>query len=216
MQGGEISKKINPEKAYVTDFFLATWKVRCRVERMSVRDEKRKVYPVLPLFSMADGYIPQATDRISIEPSGGYSLRNFTDSNLLHTRHSWEAIGICKGKQHGDETVPYMLMNGVMIDENSPEFIAKMNQLIMFPPSAMLQALEQIELAYNEYFEDDNRTFRNKGPFSIMDRVQTRKIRLQNLLFQSKPAIDADIKTICSTGVRSQYSCHLMFLYKWL
>ena len=211
MQGGEISKKINPEKANTTDFFLATWKVRCRVERTSVRDDKRKVYPVLPLFSMADGYIPQATDRISIEPSGGHSLRNFTVSDLLHTRHSWEAVGVCKGKlastsmidQHGDETVPYMLMNGVLIDENSPEFIAKMNQIIMFPPAAMLQGLEQIELAFNEFFENDNHTFRYKGPFSMLDRVQSRKIRLQNILFQSKPMIDAEIKTICSTMVQT-------------
>ena len=128
MQGREISKKINPEKANATDFFLALWKVRCRFERMSVRDEKRKVYPVLPLLDMVEGYIPQATDRVSPELSGGYSLKNFTVSDLLHTRHSWEAIGICKGKlpstfmvdQHGDETVPYMLMNGVLIDENSP------------------------------------------------------------------------------------------------
>ena len=144
MKGGEISKKINPEKANPTEFFLATWKVRCSVEHTSIRDDKRKVYPVLPLFLMADGYIPQATDRISIETSGGHSLRNFTVSNLLHTRQSWEAVGICKGKlpstlmidQHGDETFPYMSMHGVMIDENYPEFIAKMNQLIMFPPSA--------------------------------------------------------------------------------
>ena len=88
MQGREISKKINPEKANATDFFLATWKVRGRVERMSVRDDKRKVYPVLSLFLMAAGYIPQAIDRISIEPSGGHSLRNFRVGELLHTRVS--------------------------------------------------------------------------------------------------------------------------------
>ena len=73
----------------------------------------------------------------------------------------------------------------------------------MFPPAAMLQGLEQIELAYNEFFEDDNRTFRYKGPFSMLDRIQSRKIHLQNLLFQSKPMIDADIKTICSTMVQT-------------
>ena len=70
----------------------------------------------------------------------------------------------------------------------------------------MLQALEQIELAYTEFFDDDNRTIRSKGPFAILDRVQwlqSRKIRLKNHLFQTTPVIGADVKTICSTMVRN-------------
>ena len=71
--------------------------------------------------------------------------------------------------QHGNETCPYMTMNGLIIDPTSPEFIALMNQIRQFSPSAMLPALEPIELAYNEHFNNDNRTFRNKGPFAILD-----------------------------------------------
>ena len=134
MKGGEISKKINPEKSNATDFFLAMWRVRCRVGHTSVRDERGKVIPVLPLYMMSDGYIPQATDRISVESSGGYSLRNFAVADLLYTRSSWEAMGISKGKlpstvitdQHRNETFPYMTLNGLIMDEFSPDFIAQM------------------------------------------------------------------------------------------
>ena len=132
MKGGKISKKINPEKANATDFFLATWRVRCCVGHTSVRDENCKLHPVHPLFMMTEGYIPQleAFDNISAESSGGHSLRNFRVVDLLHTRLSWEAMGIANGKlpstmiidQHGNETYPYMTMNGVIINELSPDF----------------------------------------------------------------------------------------------
>ena len=94
-------------------------------------------------------------------------------------------------------------MNGLIIDPTSPKIISRMRQIRLFSPSAMLPALEQIKSVYNEYFDDDNPTFRNKGPFPILDKVQSIQIRLQNLLFQDLPVIDAEIKTICTTVVRS-------------
>ena len=96
-----------------------------------------------------------------------------------------------------------MTMNGIILDENSPEFRNLTRQIIMLSQSAMFPALAEIESAYNEYIEDEVRTFRNKGPFAVVDRVQTLQIRLQNLLFQKLSVIDADIKTICSSVVRS-------------
>ena len=105
--------------------------------------------------------------------------------------------------QHGNETHPYMTMNGVIIDELSTQFRNQTKQIIMFSPSSMLPALAEIELAYYDYIKDEARTFHNKGPFAIMDRIQSNQIRLQNLLFQSMSVIDADIKTICSSVVRS-------------
>ena len=112
MTGGEVSKKIKPEKSNATDIFLAMWKIKCSVGHTSVRDENRKLFPVHPLYMMTEGYIPQATDRLSAESSGGYSLRNFCEADLLHTRLSWEAMEIAKGKlpstmiidQQGNET----------------------------------------------------------------------------------------------------------------
>ena len=94
-------------------------------------------------------------------------------------------------------------MNGLIIDPTSPKIISRMRQIRLFSPSAMLPALEQIKSAYNEHFDDDNPTFRKKCPFPILDKIQSIQIRLQNLLFQDLPVIDAEIKTICTTVVRS-------------
>ena len=213
MKEGEISKKIKLENLNAKELILALCKMKNSVGINSVRDENRKLYPVNSLYMMTEGYIPQASDNISVESSGGYSLRNFgvTDFLRVHTRSSWEAMGISKGKlsstviidQHGNESYPYMTMNGLIIDPTSPEFVARLRQIRLFSPSAMFPALEQIKLAYNEHFDDDNLTFRNKGPFPILDKVQSIQIRLQNLLFQDLPVIDAEIKTTCTTVVRS-------------
>ena len=75
--------------------------------------------------------------------------------------------------QHGNEIHPYMTMNGIIIDENSPEFRKSTRQTIMFSQSAMLPALAEIESAYNDHIEEEVQTFRNKGPFAILDKVQT-------------------------------------------
>ena len=91
MKGGETSKNIKPEKSNATE-------LRCHLGNTSVRDGNRKLYPVHPLFMMCEGYIPQASDNINAESSGGHSLRNFRVVDLLHTRLSWEAMGIAKGK----------------------------------------------------------------------------------------------------------------------
>ena len=120
MKGGGVSanqsKKIKPEKATYRELFVALWKIKSQLENISVRDAKRKPCPVMHLFMMIEGYIPQATDKIKAESSGGHSLKGFRVDELLHTRLSWEAIGIAKGKlprtmkidQHGDEVHPFM------------------------------------------------------------------------------------------------------------
>jgi hypothetical protein len=159
---------------------------------------------------MIEGYIPQATDNIKAESSGGHSLRGFGVGELLHTRLSWEAFGIAKGKlpstmiidQHGNEEYPYMTMNGTIIDDHSPEFRNRTKQIIMFATSAMLPELAEIESAHNDHIEEEVRAFRNKGPFAILDKIQTIQFRLQNLLFSNMSIIDADIKTNCSVVVR--------------
>ena len=112
MKGEEISKKIRPEKSNAKELFLALCKMQNRIGINSLRDENRKLYPVNSLYMATDGYIPQASDNIIVESSGGYSLRNFRVTDFLYTRQSWEAMGVSKGKlpstmiidQHGNET----------------------------------------------------------------------------------------------------------------
>ena len=215
MKGGGVSanqsKKIKPEKATYRELFVALWKIKSQLENVSVRDGKRKPCPVMHLLMMIEGYIPQATDKIKAESSGGHSLRNWRVDELLQNRLSWEAQGIAKGKlpstmivdQNGDERYPFMTMNGIIIDENSPEYRNRTKQIIMFEPSAMLPALAEIESAYNDHIVDEIRTFRIKGPFAILDKIQAIQIRLQNQLFANLSIIDAEIKTNCTVVVRN-------------
>ena len=67
----------------------------------------------------------------------------------------------------------------------------------------MLPALAIIESACSDYIEDEARTFSNKGPLASLDKVQAFQTCLQPVLFQKLSVIDADIKTICSSVVRS-------------
>ncbi len=143
MKGGEVSanqsKKTKPDKATFRELFIAVWKIKAQLENVSVRDENCK------------------------QSSGGHSLRGFRVGELLHTRLSWEANGIATGKlpstmiidQHGNETHQYMTMNGIIIDNHSPEFRNRTKQIIMFATSAMLPALAEIESAYNNHIEEE-------------------------------------------------------------
>ena len=115
MKGGEVSinqsKKTKPDKATFRELSIALWKIKTHLENVRVRDENCKLYPVVHLFMMIGEYIPQATNRIRPEYSGGHSLRGLGVGELLQTRISWEAMGIAKGKlprtmmtdQHGNE-----------------------------------------------------------------------------------------------------------------
>ncbi len=84
------SKKTKPDKATFHELFIALWKIKSRLENVSVKDEKRKPSPVMHFLMMIEGYIPQATHRIKADSSGGHLLRDFRVDTLLHARVSWE------------------------------------------------------------------------------------------------------------------------------
>jgi hypothetical protein len=120
-----LSRKIKPDKASFQERFIVTWKINSVLKNVRFKDENSTPYPVLYLFMSIEGYIPQSTDIFKAESSGGYLLRGFGVNKVLHTRRSWESLGISKGKlpstmlydQHGNEVYPYMTMNGIIIDE---------------------------------------------------------------------------------------------------
>ena len=61
-----MTKKIKLDKANATELFVAMCKIRNSIRINSVRDEKRKLYPVYSLFMLTEGYIPSANDHISV------------------------------------------------------------------------------------------------------------------------------------------------------
>jgi hypothetical protein len=63
-----------------------------------VKDKIRMSVPVIHLFQLTEGYIPQAHDGIKAVTGGGYMLKNFPPHELGHTKASWESMGITKGR----------------------------------------------------------------------------------------------------------------------
>ena len=66
-----------------------------------------------------------------------------------------KAPGTVTTDQHGGETHPYMAMNGIILEQHSPEFRDRARQIIMFSASAVLLALAEIESVYNENIEEE-------------------------------------------------------------
>ena len=85
-----LSKKIKPEKATSQELCVATWQIKSKLVNVSVKDGNRKKCPVLHLFIMVEGCIPQLTVKIKAESSGGHSMKGFTVDDPLHTRLSWQ------------------------------------------------------------------------------------------------------------------------------
>ena len=120
MKGGGasamLSRKIKAEKATVQETFVVCWQIKSTLVNVSVKDNDSKNHPVADLLSSTECYIPQRKDNLQSDQSGGFLLTNFGVPELLHTKQSWEAMGISKGQlpsttifdQYGNEQHPYM------------------------------------------------------------------------------------------------------------
>jgi hypothetical protein len=113
------------------------------------------------VFQSTEGYIPQAHDRIKAGKDGGYSLKKFPPRDLGHTTASWEAMGITTGRlpttmtvdpDTGNDTVPIMTMNSVLIDEYSSKYQNRMKNITLFPSQVMLNTLAVIEELLTEFW----------------------------------------------------------------
>jgi hypothetical protein len=120
-------------------------------------------------------------------------------------------MGITKGRLQttttidpvtGNNTVPIMTMNGVVIDEYFSEYQNRMKSITLFPSQIMLDTLAVIEEIFTEFVDDNDQAFRQvKGPFYVLDRIQTALIALQNMLLSESTKLDMDIKTLCTVMV---------------
>ncbi len=93
-----------------------------------------KNHPVSNLLIFTEIYFLQRRTTSSLISQVDFLLTNFGVAELLHTKQSWEAMGISRSQltstmiidQHGNEQHPFMKMNGIIIDEHSPEVISRM------------------------------------------------------------------------------------------
>ncbi len=102
-----------------------------------VKDQNRRSVPVMNLVQMAEMYVVQSSDNIRITSEGDYSLKTWAPEDFLHTKSTWEKMGILKGQlqhivrydEHGGSHAAYMTMNGLEIDPESQQFKRKMLNL---------------------------------------------------------------------------------------
>ncbi len=99
------SKKVRVGKCTSQELFIAMCNVKNKLLNKVVKDKIRMSVPVIHLFQLTKGYIPQAHDRIKAGTGSGYSLKNFPPHDLGHTKASWEAMRITKGRLPSTMTV---------------------------------------------------------------------------------------------------------------
>ncbi len=81
-----LHKRIKPEKARIQKIFIAIHHLKSKLATVSVRGEDRKIYQVMDMFRMTDGYIPKLSDKFKADTSGGYSLENSRVYERLQTK----------------------------------------------------------------------------------------------------------------------------------
>jgi hypothetical protein len=75
----------------------------------------------------------------------------------------------------GNNTVPIMTMNCVLIDEYSSEYQNRMKNITLLPSPIILDTLAVIEeiMIFPNFVDDNDRAFRQvKCPFYVLDRIQ--------------------------------------------
>jgi hypothetical protein len=94
------SKKVRVGKCTSHELFIVMCNVKYKLLNKVVKDKImiRMSVPVIHLFQLTEGTIPQAHARIKAGKGCGYSLKSFPPHDLGHTKASWEAMGITKGR----------------------------------------------------------------------------------------------------------------------
>ncbi len=63
-----------------------------------VKEQHRRSVPIMNMVQMAELYIVQSSDNIRITKGGDYSLKSLAPEDFLHTKSTWEKMGITKGQ----------------------------------------------------------------------------------------------------------------------
>ena len=119
------------------ELFNALRSIMQDLKHRVVKDQNRRSVPVMNLVQMAEMYVVQSSDNIRITKSGDYSLKTLAPEDFLHTKSTWEKMGITKGQlphiiryyAYGRDHEAYMTMNGLEIDPESQQFQRKMLNL---------------------------------------------------------------------------------------
>jgi hypothetical protein len=133
----------------------------------------------MDLVQMAKMYVVQTTDNIHITKGGDYSLKSLAPEDFLHTKSTWEKMGITNGQlphivrydEYGRDHEAYMTMNGLEIDQESQQFKRKMLNLSTYPSTLMHETLEVVGSVYKKYIVENDRD-QSRNPTCIFDELE--------------------------------------------
>ena len=169
-----------------------------------VKDQHQRSVPIMNMVQMAELYVVQSSDNIHVTRGGYYSLKSLAPEDFLHTKSTWEKMGITKGQlQHivqydanGIEHEAYITMNGLEIDPESQQFKRKMLNLSTYPSTVIHETLGIVGLVYKRYIVEDDRD-QSQNPTCIFDeleQLQYAMIVMQNSLLARRQEINKQIK----------------------
>jgi hypothetical protein len=106
-----------------------------------VKDQHRRLVPIMNLVQMAELYVVQSSDNVRVTKGGDFSLKRLAPKDFVHTKSTWEKMGITKGQlphivqydANGIEHEAHVTMNGLEIDSESQQFKRKMVNLSTYP-----------------------------------------------------------------------------------
>ncbi len=137
--------EIDPAKARVEELFTAIINIDWETSTSTARDQSRVPRNIYILANLSNGYVPNADDRIVYNQAGNPSLKNLFPSDLVHTKPTWENMGVKKGRLpnlfNPDGTPSVMTINGIEIVLADPDVIRKLNLIRMYLPSVINESL---------------------------------------------------------------------------
>ena len=151
---------------------------------------------------MVDGYVALSTERIKVTRNGNPQLKPLSPEDLLHTKSTWEIMGISQGRlpslYNPDGSEAYMTMNGLPVDLTDDKTIRRLDQIRNYPSSIVNESLEVISKTINKHFKSKVEKKKETCLYGAIETFQEAKITLQNLLFVEKAKIMKDINDITS------------------
>ena len=131
------------------ELFTAIRSITHDLKHSVVKDQHRRSVPIMNLVQMAELYVVQSSDNVRPTSSGDYSLKRLAPEDFLHTKSTWEKMGITRNHRpniveydaNGNEYEAYMTMTGLEIDPKSQQFKRKMLNLSTYPSSVIHETL---------------------------------------------------------------------------
>ena len=169
--------KINIDKSTVQQLFKAVVKASDEIlEASFVYGQYKRRLQVQPMAQASEFYVPNGNnDGIVLTTNGRPDIRGWADrdSELVNTKAGWVSLGIASSSLLSGERQDYMgnyfpipqTMAGVDIDIDSDEYHAWYISCFKFPPPAIFEAQHTISEILSKYFEDSNRTKRQKQSY---------------------------------------------------